>query len=1302
MKFGRKRLIITSLVAGAMTLGAAACSGTEENGGEKDTTAPVITVQSVPTSCNVGDTVIIPAATATDNVDGDISSKVKVTVTQMKADGVTPNKEILYEKLGNVEQSFVASSNTMLVYSIVYTVKDTAGNKAESAWTLTAIADNETGTLEINANSSEDYNADSGISGTAGKNVVLPSATAIDNPSTTPVDISNLVVARLYEKKGETVSTTLFASWKDFKEAKNVRIPAGEYVLEYSVTDVAGNEFETKCQIPVSIAQPGKTNLAADHYNFAYDNDDSMNGKEGMSWVNEYSELCFGHTSAMPTIDQTVGVSEKVTKVFEQYVAVSFNADAPGTYGQLFYTFAARGSKNRTTMPDKETCTWPNYLFVRMGTGGKIESRVEKSSDKEMTVVKDYDGASLTDGQNHVIYLQWKNVGESADAADAAIMIYGWIDKTPAVGYDNADFIFKAVAGDSIDTGKLDKTTFAELWNEDTGAGWFSMDTYSSRTPYGDDHMRIKGLVIYDANETDFDVDIIPPTVSVAFTPESVYAVSEAISIPTASVEGADGVKTYVIDPDGNKTEVTNGSYTPAKAGTYKLLYEATDEAGNYGYKAYSLNVQIRDEEAPELTISSTETITAKIGEEVTLPTATATDNLEGDISGKVTVEIVGTEHSTDRTPGGKYYPMTAGTQKVIYSVSDSFGNTTKKEFNIVVTGGTTGNILGSTTIGTSGGGKGLTSAEYIYDQKVSMILNISELSSVIMFNVRGPVGVQDWPTGMVIRFVNDNTITVSASGHDSYIFGTTSYSKQKYIVGTDILFEYQVKNVKIDDVEYIRVQIWIQGEELQFKANATNGGMVGLEEGVNAIYRKLSDFTGALAENIYSSPFWISAYNSSMEVKELRIDGTSCTKPADPVVPEGYEVTFNTGNNAFITSTTVVQGGGDTSSVIGKYSNENYIAVTFNGEEATKGAFCLNITGVANGWNGGLVIRISQDDASLWAGGVNATKLATLNVKPYSSGITATSYTLVYKMTYVKEKGLSTKLTIDIWFGEAGGTLQKCTYTVEQAELCTYTDGVLTILSKAFSSAENMTPLDITVVSLSALNGDCDWTITKAEKLDAAPGEAANGYESPLTSNAAEVKITSETTYAATTDSVVKAVENLNENYVQITMKHTANPTYYAMGINLLGTTSNGWSAGLVLAMTSDGHYFRIGGINASNLVQLNFYSMGNGSEITVAYKLTYIMSGNVCTKVKVELWQGSGDTLTKIAPHGGTTSGEKWSYNTDEKAFYFDYDIVTADNFAPDCTLIAMQAFNDRDVDCNWTVTKVSVSSTKPENLE
>lgn len=252
------RLLAIVMVA-MMMIALAACKPPVEDPTDPpatgDTVAPVITVSNVPTTCKVGDTVTVPAATATDDVDGDISASIKVTVSQMKEDGTTVNRDLIYQKAGNVEQTFTAGSNKLLVYKIVYVVKDAAGNEAKKEFTLTAVADNETGSLTMT-------DAPAVIKGQAGADVKLPAAVAIDQPG--DVNISSLITAKLYEIVNGEKANVLFADWEDFTETKLVRIPAGNYILVYAVKDAAGNAFETTYEIPVEIAQPGEVNLALD------------------------------------------------------------------------------------------------------------------------------------------------------------------------------------------------------------------------------------------------------------------------------------------------------------------------------------------------------------------------------------------------------------------------------------------------------------------------------------------------------------------------------------------------------------------------------------------------------------------------------------------------------------------------------------------------------------------------------------------------------------------------------------------------------------------------------------------------------------------------------------------------------------------------------------------------------------------------------------------------------------------------------------------------------------------------------
>ena len=1280
------RLLAIVMVA-MMMIALAACKPPVEEpttptvGG--DTVAPVITVSNVPTTCKVGDEITVPAAAATDDVDGDISASIKVTVSQMKEDGTTVNRDLIYQKPGNVEQTFTAGSNKLLVYKITYVVKDAAGNEAKKEFTLTAVADNETGTLTLT-------DAPAVIKGTAGTDVVLPAAVAIDQPG--DVNISSLVTASLYEIVGGEKSSVLFAKWEDFTEAKSLRIPAGNYILVYAVKDAAGNAFETTFELPVEIAQPGEVNLALDPKNFA------MDEKDGMSWVNEFGLVSFGHTSAKPELDQTVGITENVTKIYQQFVALTFNADAPGVGGQMFYSISARGSKDRNSMPNKETCTWPSYLFLRISQG-RIETRVEKNSDKPMTAVREY-GKSLADGKDHTLYLQWKNVGASADAADAAIFIYGWVDKTPAVGYDNADFIFKAVAGDAIDNGVLTHELFAELWNE-TGAGWFAMDTFGMERPYTDDHMRIKGLVIYDENETEFGVDITPPTVDVEFDNSGVFATNEPITIPTATFSGAKEERVYVIMPDGTTADVS-GTATPSAAGKYTLVYWAKDDAGNIGYRTFSITVADRDNDAPELNISSEESITANVGQTVVLPTATANDEKDGNLDAKVTVEVIGTEHATDLLPGANYVPMTAGVQTVIYRVSDSFGNTAEKRFTITVSGTAAGQLLAE-PVGIGMPGKVLTHSQYVYDEKVSMLLNVEKMNSVVMFNIRGQYKNDGWPQGMVLR-IDGTKLDLSGHGHDSNIYGSANCELLKFVVGNDILFEYQTKNVVIDGVEYIRVQVWINGKVLAWNADGSKGGVTGLEEGVDALYRKLSDFTSneAEVENIYSGPILISANDSSILVKELRIDGVSCTCPPDPEVPDGYEIQFGSGHN-FITEPVNIPANDGTQTVLGQHSNEEYVAVTFKGADFDKGALCLNITGdVTNyGWGGGIVLRLTTDGFEVRIGGANVDGHTVWlnNGSIYAEGINDKEYTLVYKLTYITDEyGYSTGVKLDVWLGEAGGTLNKCKPAAGGSEQVTYdqAEDALVISSKVFASATEMTPKNITVVTLSGLNGECTWTVTKVETLAGAPGAAVDGWENILNNEATQVLVNEQVAMPAGATTVVDAVDNVNESIVAVTFKRTADTN--RLYINMTGTVhTDAWFGGIGLSLSqNEGVYLRVGGVNETSLAQLKLFSLGAvGEEVTLAYKLTYQVEDGKYYGVEIEIWAGPANgTLTKIDAHSIMDS--RCSYDAEKGAFILKYDIVdSADKFMPDCTVVAKDAFNGT---CEYTLIKVEILNTAP----
>ena len=134
-----------------------------------------------------------------------------------------------------------------------------------------------------------------------------------------------------------------------------------------------------------------------------------------------------------------------------------------------------------------------------------------------------------------------------------------------------------------------------------------------------------------------------------------------------------EGVKASFKGKDVSKDVDIKGNIDTKKVGTYEVIY-------SYTYKFIALSKSIKrtvlvvDDISPELKINSNDKITININDSFTPPTATATDNYDGDISDKIAVEnYVNTK--------------TSGTYEVKYTVEDSSGNTVSKSITVVVSG---------------------------------------------------------------------------------------------------------------------------------------------------------------------------------------------------------------------------------------------------------------------------------------------------------------------------------------------------------------------------------------------------------------------------------------------------------------------------------------------------------------------------------------------------------------------------------------------------------------------------------------
>ena len=115
---------------------------------------------------------------------------------------------------------------------------------------------------------------------------------------------------------------------------------------------------------------------------------------------------------------------------------------------------------------------------------------------------------------------------------------------------------------------------------------------------------------------------------------------------------------------DGTITSniTTSGTVNTAIAGTYLITYTVTDSDGNVAIPVIRTIVVIADLISPSIVLIGNATITLMVGDTYTDAGATATDNIDGTITGSIITT-------------GTVNTAVAGTYTITYNVSDAAGN---------------------------------------------------------------------------------------------------------------------------------------------------------------------------------------------------------------------------------------------------------------------------------------------------------------------------------------------------------------------------------------------------------------------------------------------------------------------------------------------------------------------------------------------------------------------------------------------------------------------------------------------------
>ena len=259
-----------------------------------------------------------------------------------------------------------------------------------------------------------------------------------------------------------------------------------------------------------------------------------------------------------------------------------------------------------------------------------ISTTVTQSTSENLTVYVNTDGNYRVDA---FVWIDWNKDGDFGDSGEA---------------YDLGNI--SNVANGALPTLSISVPGNAQL---------------------GSTRMRVSARYNSDPTscQTNFDGEVEDYTVIVeANGPDTIAPVITLNGASTINLNVGDSytdqgaTASDNIDGDLTSSIVTTGSVNTALAGTYSINYNVSDAAGNAATQVTRTVNVIADTTKPVITLIGASTISINVGDSYTDQGATATDNVDGNL----TSSIVTT---------GSVNTALAGTYSINYNVSDAAGN---------------------------------------------------------------------------------------------------------------------------------------------------------------------------------------------------------------------------------------------------------------------------------------------------------------------------------------------------------------------------------------------------------------------------------------------------------------------------------------------------------------------------------------------------------------------------------------------------------------------------------------------------
>ncbi|WP_462152936.1 immunoglobulin-like domain-containing protein [Pseudoalteromonas xiamenensis] len=566
-----------------------------------DQTKPVLTLNgSNAITLAVGEVYSELGANAVDNVDGDISNKVTVS--------------------GTVDSAAVG------VYTVTYTVSDAAGNSTSvtrsvsvqdaSAPVVTPPSDLVVAAVDANGTAA----SDSAIA------TFLAGATALD-----------------------TVDGNLSAQISH--DAPTV-FPVGVTQVTFRVTDGAGNTGTARAS--VTVADQTKPELVLSNGN-------TLVLSVGEAFVEP------GYT-AQDNVDGDITANVVRTGTVDVHVK--------GVYTLSYTVSDAAGNKSFAT----RSVTVQDAAAPVVTAPANIDvaaTDAEGSADTDSTIAAFLTGASALDAVDGALLVThngprvfplgvtsvtFSAVDKSGNTGTAQATVTVSDKDKPVLTLNGSNAISLSVgevynelgasAVDNVD-GDISKQVTVSGSVESATVGVYTV-TYTVSDAAGNTSSATRNVSVLD---TSAPVVTPPSDLVVAATDDKGTAASDtAIAMFLNSATALDSA-------DGNLTaQIHHDAPAVFPVGVTQVSFSVSDGAGNTG--TAQATVTVSDQTKPVLTLNGSNAITLAVGEVYSELGASALDNVDGDISNKVTVS-------------GTVDSAAVGVYTVTYTVSDAAGNTT-------------------------------------------------------------------------------------------------------------------------------------------------------------------------------------------------------------------------------------------------------------------------------------------------------------------------------------------------------------------------------------------------------------------------------------------------------------------------------------------------------------------------------------------------------------------------------------------------------------------------------------------------